>query len=366
MTFSSYSAFKDLELLADVPGELFSQKTAIYERYLGPFCKIMDAQIQEGTILGKNDIFRKYTDVIRWPIRKLEYSFVLHHALPLLESGRHLRVLDAGCGATPLPHLFAMMGAEVDAVDFDEDVIETLKTARVNEVYGFPVNHQWMDLRRLAFCDSRFDIVTCVSVIEHLGNGDEELVLAEIMRVLDTGGKAILTTDVRGGDHDPLNYKDRRYGEPFYLRILDSLLAPYAQMLEGGLDQLKILSGLQDDVIESFWSSHGGPESTWQGNRGYVALGIVLSKPSTGHCKSLVRDRSAGKSREPDEEDYLLKSQIRRSIELERALEEKERLIRELDRALKEKRAGWVLQKPLQFLRNVWHHRANKRRDAKE
>jgi 2-polyprenyl-3-methyl-5-hydroxy-6-metoxy-1,4-benzoquinol methylase len=162
---SSRRAFEGLELLADPQGEAFIKRSSLYERHLEPFCRIMDEQIRNKTALGTNEIFRNYAHIIRWPIRKLEYSFVLHHALPLMEEGQRPRTLEAGCGATPFPHLFAMMGAEVDAVDFNEDLIERLRMAKVDELYGFPVHHQWMDLRRLAFPDSTFDLVTCVSVI---------------------------------------------------------------------------------------------------------------------------------------------------------------------------------------------------------
>lgn len=42
-------AFKDLEILADPPGEAFIQRTSLYERHLEPFCRIMDAQIRNKT-----------------------------------------------------------------------------------------------------------------------------------------------------------------------------------------------------------------------------------------------------------------------------------------------------------------------------
>lgn len=168
-------AFKNLEILADPMGEAFTQRTALFERYLEPFCRIMDTQIRDKTVLGMNAIFRDYARIVRWPIRKLEYSFVLHHALSCMNARQRPRVLEAGCGVTPFPHLLAMMGADVVAVDYDEQAIEVLKTGTVNDVYGFPVSHQWMDLRRLAFSDTSFDLITCVSVIEHLGNGAQRV-----------------------------------------------------------------------------------------------------------------------------------------------------------------------------------------------
>ena len=351
MSFSSRPVFQEVELLADLPGKVFSHKTAIYEQHLAPYSTIMDAQIREGTILGKSYLSRRYADIIRWPIRKLEYSFVLHHALPVLERGRRPKVLGAGCGVTPLPHFFASMDAEVDAVDFDEGVIETLKTARVNEVYGSRVNHQWMDLRRLAFSDSTFDLVTCASVIEGRANGDDALVLSELVRVLKPGGKVILTTYIGASDDRPANLKDRKYDEPFHWRTLEGLLAPYVEMLEGGLDGLKILSGLRDGDIERFWTAHRDVGSSWQGIRPYIAMGIVLSKTAPADCAQRAADAHSrsGKpvegedrhleSRRSDAADAMLKSQIHRTIEFKRALEEKEAVIQEQKRAIEAYRA---------------------------
>ena len=138
-------------------------------------------------------------------------------------------------------------------------------------------------------------------------------------------------------------------------------------------------------------------------------MGIVLSKTAPADCAQRAADAHSrsGKpvegeerhleSRRSDAGDVMLKSQIRRTIELKRALEEKEKVIRELhseaelrrekleelDRTLTQARAAWgkerhalreelralqsedeaVLKSPLQFFRKVWQQRTNKRRD---
>lgn len=374
MGLGSNRPFKGLELLADFPGEMFSRKTALWDRLFEPFCKVMDSQIRGETVLGKHEVFREYADIVRWPIRKLEYAFVLDRARPSLEKGEHPKVLDAGCGVTPFPHLLSMMGATVEAVDFDEELIEVLKAAKVNDLYGFPVHHQWMDLRQLAFLDATFDLVTCVSVLEHLDDGDERLVLDEIVRVLKPTGKALLTVDVKEGNAHPAGDGERRHDEPFSWRSLHRLLAPHAQLLQGGLDRFKTLKEeLRHDTVERFWASHWSPESTWRGNRGYVALGIVLSntrvdgqtgRPLAARSQSDGPGNEArphGKRNDADRTAILLKSQIRRSIELERALAEKEQVIRELDQALQRER---TTIDPFQFLSKVWQRLAKKARGA--
>jgi len=203
----------------------------------------------------------------------------------------------------------------------------------------------------LAFSDSTFDLVTCASVIEGRANGDDALVLSELVRVLKPGGKVILTTYIGASDDRPANLKDRKYDEPFHWRTLEGLLAPYVEMLEGGLDGLKILSGLRDGDIERFWTAHRDVGSSWQGIRPYIAMGIVLSKTAPADCAQRAADAHSrsGKpvegedrhleSRRSDAADAMLKSQIHRTIEFKRALEEKEAVIQEQKRAIEAYRA---------------------------
>jgi SAM-dependent methyltransferase len=260
---------------------------------------------------------------------------------------QRIRALDAGCGITPFPHVLATLGLDVDAIDFDEGVIDTLNRPGANELYGSRVNHQRMDLRRLAFPDATFDVVTCVSVIERLGCiGDETLALKEIVRVLRPGGKAIVTTDVACGDNDRADRRDRKYDEAFRVEDLVGLLAPYAGMIGGSLDGLKVLRELRDEDIGGFWRAHWHPGASWQGNRGYVALGFVLSKtgpPESEERPVAAKTRGRGPTHVPGGSpdhgtseigDLLVRSQIRRILELHGALEEKEEVIQEQKRAI--------------------------------
>ena len=93
-----------------------------FEQYLEPIAKRMDkARDARNTELSryqdrpnKAPLLERYCAILRWPIRKLEYSYAINSVGDL--SHGH-RVLEAGCGITPLCHYFAATGAQVDAVD---------------------------------------------------------------------------------------------------------------------------------------------------------------------------------------------------------------------------------------------------------
>jgi len=68
------------------------------------------------------------------------------------------------------------------------------------------------DATELPYADGSFDNCICVSVLEHVGRGNDALALAEIWRVLAPGGALHLTTDVARDSHD-VYVADRIYGD---------------------------------------------------------------------------------------------------------------------------------------------------------
>jgi SAM-dependent methyltransferase len=77
-----------------------------------------------------------------------------------------------------------------------------------------------VDLTQVPFPDGSFDLVTCVSVLEHIPN--YRGALAEMVRVLAPGGKLLLTTDI---SPEKSVYRDGvQYFSP---QELSELVAPY-------------------------------------------------------------------------------------------------------------------------------------------
>lgn len=130
----------------------------------------------------------------RWS-RRWEYLFVTEQVGAERErrSGA-MRVLDAGSGLTFFPHWLAHTypGVAVECPDRDPQVeaaAEALQAPAQDTV-----SYSTRDLASLAYPDASFALVSCVSVLEHTRN--REAIIAELARVLEPGGVAVLTFDI--------------------------------------------------------------------------------------------------------------------------------------------------------------------------
>ncbi|MGB5689245.1 MAG: class I SAM-dependent methyltransferase [Woeseiaceae bacterium] len=128
--------------------------------------------------------------------RQWEYPFVFQSIQEELQRrvGRSTDILDAGSGATFFPFLLRKeMGAgSVTCCDYDatlEPIFETVNAERSTDVA-----FRQADLRALPFDDASFDIVYCVSVLEH--TDQYEVIVREFHRVLRPGGVLIATFDI--------------------------------------------------------------------------------------------------------------------------------------------------------------------------
>ena len=106
-------------------------------------------------------------------------------------------VLDLGCGAGRHSFEALRRGASVVAVDLDEELLQQvalLGAAMVDEGQtppGAALSATRSDALHLPFPDQTFDHVIVSEVLEHI-HGDEAA-MAEIARVLKTGGAAAVT-----------------------------------------------------------------------------------------------------------------------------------------------------------------------------
>lgn len=122
--------------------------------------------------------------------RIVEYALTFAHLG--VEPSRKTRILDIGCYFSNFPIQLASMGYKVTAIDLME---YQLTHPNFNFIQG--------DLLKQKFPKSSFDIVTCISTLEHMGlgfyKGDKKDFLADskalkiIYSILKKRGRLILT-----------------------------------------------------------------------------------------------------------------------------------------------------------------------------
>lgn len=169
------------------------QLTGLFDAHMEPLLQNLDGFYQQNGHSKDLQEIGDYLQVCRWPFRRLEYSFVLDALLDFLKPGS--RFLDAGCGVTPLAHVFAARGVAAQGCDFREEVIDHLNRLHLEEVYQSKVDLSAEDLSRLSYADETFDAIACVSVLEHIPSPQDQAAVKEMLRVLKPGGWLVLTVD---------------------------------------------------------------------------------------------------------------------------------------------------------------------------
>ncbi len=101
-----------------------------------------------------------------------------------ISSWRDLNVLDIGCGGGFTCEFIAKKGAAVSGIDLSDVSIETAMIhAKESDLV---IDYRGGTAENLPYEDDRFDVITCVDVLEHVE--DVPKVIAEVKRVLKPGG----------------------------------------------------------------------------------------------------------------------------------------------------------------------------------
>lgn len=260
-----------MRIFNELKGERYDRLTEPYEKYLPEyFGKLGDAYKQYPEAL-ENEEYKLYVHYNKWPIRKLEYSYVISKVEGAVFEGAS--ILDAGCGVSSMPFLWAEFGGDVTAVDFDDKSIALMQ--RFNDDSFFGNKHictKVCDIMKLPFEDETFDIVVTTSVLEHLPYPNYLLAISELYRVLKVSGKLICTCDLA----DNSESKRRAVGA-FSVDDIKGILNEFTgEIVEEGLKPQDLL--ITKDNIEKFWLDHYYDGIGYRGNREYVAVGFCIKK----------------------------------------------------------------------------------------
>jgi SAM-dependent methyltransferase len=142
---------------------LKSRTTTLLNRYVSRVCE------QE---------FARQT-FTRFNERPVEFGFVFRKMTEIYPR----TILDIGTGTTALPHLMRNCGSLVTATD---NVKDYWPAGMVNRHY-----HIIDDDIRASRIEARFDLITCISVLEHIGDSDRAV--RNMFTLLKPGGHLLLT-----------------------------------------------------------------------------------------------------------------------------------------------------------------------------
>lgn len=164
-----------------------------------------------------------------------------------------LKTLDVGCGAGLVTEPMARMGAEAVGLDVGPEVIEAARTHAAKQKLQIDY-HIGQATEFAAKWAGRFDVITCLEVIEHVT--DRLAFLKALRRMLKSEGLLIISTPNR----TPLSWAVLIAGAEYIVRNIPvgghnwkQFITPdelTADMLEAGL-RLEQLKGLE-------WSPSAG------------------------------------------------------------------------------------------------------------
>lgn len=109
--------------------------------------------------------------------------------------------LDVGCGFGRWTRWLAEHGADVVGVDPTEGMLEAARRASPASI-----QYRKMSATRLDFPDDSFDLITCITVVQHLEPREQELAIGEMARVLRRGGSMVVLDLIDMGDKGEIVY----------------------------------------------------------------------------------------------------------------------------------------------------------------
>lgn len=232
-------------------------------------------------------LLKQYSWVIdsfrQWS-RQWEYVFVYKRLKESFSNmDEPLTILDAGSGATFFAPFLAQeyQDGQIHCTDFDDRLAEYFKTMQ-NDI-SKKISFSNADLRKLPFQDSYFDVVYCISTLEHTDNYSD--IINEFRRVLKPNGRLILTFDISLDGQDDISIDESK-------QLIQALSAQFNFSQDFSSDAVFVPSLSQrDDIVRV--SHFLGEESNllpWKFSVRYILSSlkrIVFFKKPKSYYKDL-------------------------------------------------------------------------------
>ncbi len=155
-------------------------------------------------VFSHNKMARVILDPKHKGVRAWEYGMLFSQ----VRIKKGLKVLDVGSGSSTLPFYLSKKGLRVTAFDLADDPLEKPNTDLL-KLYP-KVKYEKGSMLNLPFKSNTFDLVVCITAIEHLDYNfskkepipyntflkHTKIALREMVRVLKKGGRLFLTSEV--------------------------------------------------------------------------------------------------------------------------------------------------------------------------
>lgn len=125
------------------------------------------------------------------------FKRMLEKLSPHLRVKSDMKVLDLGCGNGDLLIYLAQRGANVVGIDYSKDAVSLTKKKLEKQELNLKkrVKIYIKDAKKLDFKKNCFDMVISIDVFEHLYQGELDIVMQKISKVLKPNGILLVHTE---------------------------------------------------------------------------------------------------------------------------------------------------------------------------
>lgn len=132
--------------------------------------------------------------------------------------------LDVGCGGGILTESMARCNADVKGIDMGKAPLSIAKLHAMEE--GHEIDYEQITVEELADGDIRYDIVTCMEMLEHVP--DPSSIIDACTRLTKTGGSVYFSTINR----NPKSYMFAIVGAEYLMKLLPKGTHDYSKFIK--------------------------------------------------------------------------------------------------------------------------------------